>query len=145
MKMSRLPVLILMLAAVMLQSSCTSIMDPEANELKTNIKQLNPRAKIRPVSQKDMVVFVRYRNSSGSMLDVKDAVMSELRNSGYRIVDDVDKANFTLIADLRYVGHKHKQGYGHTIFGALLGGIAGVILGANIGDGSCFLSVELSF
>ncbi|MCM8525429.1 MAG: hypothetical protein NE327_02860, partial [Lentisphaeraceae bacterium] len=46
--------------------SCTTIMDPEAGELKTSLKQLNPRANIRPASEKDMLVYVRYRNSSGS-------------------------------------------------------------------------------
>ena len=135
MKVIKLPIMIMMVATLLLQSSCTSIMDPEAAELKTNVKQLNPRAKVRPVSKKDMVVFVRYRNSSGSVLDVRESVMNEIRSQGYRIVDDVDKANFTLVADLRYVGHKTHESYGHTIFGALIGAVAGAVIGHQIGDG----------
>ena len=111
-------------------------MDPEAAELKTSLKQLNPRANIRPASEKDMLVYVRYRNSSGSVLDVKDAVMSEITQSGYRIVKDMDQAQYVMTADLRFVGKKSSDTYGHTIFGALLGAVAGAVIGNQFGGGT---------
>ena len=116
--------------------SCTSIMDPDAAELKTSLKQLNPRANIRPASEKDMLVYVRYRNSSGSVLDVKDSVMNEITQSGYRIVNDMDQAQYVMIADLRFVGQKSSDTYGHTVFGALLGAVAGAVIGHQIGCGT---------
>ncbi|MCM8541701.1 MAG: complement resistance protein TraT, partial [Lentisphaeraceae bacterium] len=116
--------------------SCTSIMDPDAAELKTSLKQLNPRANIRPASEKDMLVYVRYRNSSGSVLDVKDSVMNEITQSGYRIVNDMDQAQYVMIADLRFVGQKSSDTYGHTVFGALLGAVAGAVIGHQIGGGT---------
>ena len=116
--------------------SCTSIMDPEANVLKTKLTQLNPRPNIRPASKKDMLVYVRYRNSSGSVLDVKDAVYGEIKESGYRIVNDMDQANYIITADLRHVGEKSSDTYGHTIFGALIGAVAGAVIGHQIGGGT---------
>jgi len=110
-------------------------MDPDANVLKTRLKQLNPRPRIRPASKKDMLVYVRYRNSSGSEMDIRDHVMDEVRKSGYTITDDIDNANFLLNADLRYVGYKTHQSYGHTIFGVLIGTIAGAVIGNQVGGG----------
>ena len=135
--MNRTVYLPIFLVLVMLMGqSCTTIMDPEAAELKTSLKQLNPRANIRPASQKDMLVYVRYRNSSGSVLDVKDAVFNEIKNSGYRIVDDMDQAQYVMIADLRFVGKKSHDTYGHTIFGALIGAVAGAVIGHQVGGGT---------
>lgn len=82
-----------------------------------------------------MTVYVRYRNSSGSVIDIKDTVFNEVKNSGYRVVDDLDQAQYILTADLRFVGEKASQGYGHTIFGALVGAVAGAVLGHQIGKG----------
>lgn len=124
-----------LLFTLFFSQSCTSIMDPEAAELKTSLKQLNPRPKIRPASKKDMLVYVRYRNSSGSVLDVKDAVFNEIKNSGYRIVDDMDQAQYVMIADLRFVGKKSHDTYGHSIFGALIGAVAGAVIGHQVGGG----------
>ena len=127
---------LLLVFVALFGQSCTSIMDPEAAELKTNLKQLNPRANIRPAIKKDMLVYVRYRNSSGSVLDVKDAVFNEIKDSGYRIVDDMDQAQYVMIADLRYVGKKSHDTYGHTVFGALLGAVAGAVIGHQVGGGT---------
>jgi len=127
---------LLMLFTLFMGQSCTTIMDPDANVLKTNLKQLNPRPNIRPASKKDMLVYVRYRNSSGSVLDVKDAVFNEIKESGYRIVDDMDQAQYVMIADLRHVGQKTSDTYGHTIFGALVGAVAGAVIGHQIGGGT---------
>ncbi len=133
--MKKIATLFLIFTSLFFSQSCTSIMDPDANVLKTNVKQLNPRPKIRPSSQKDMLVYVRYRNSSGSVMDVKDSVMNEIKNSGYRIVDDMDQAQYVLVADLRLVTQKSSDTYGHTIFGALIGAVAGAVIGHQIGGG----------
>lgn len=125
-----------LISLVILTQSCTSIMDPDSNVLKTTLKQVNPRPNIRPASEKDMTVYVRYRNSSGSVLDIRESVLTEVKNSGYKIVDDLDQAQFILTADLRYVGEKASQSYGHTIFGALIGAVAGAVIGHQIGKGA---------
>lgn len=127
---------LLLIFVTLFGQSCTTIMDPEAGELKTSLKQLNPRANIRPASEKDMLVYVRYRNSSGSVLDVRDAVMNEITHSGYRIVKDIDQAQYILTADLRFVGKKSSDTYGHTVFGALLGAVAGAVIGHQMGGGT---------
>jgi outer membrane lipoprotein SlyB len=126
----------LLLAVVLICQSCTSIMDPDAEVLKTDIKQLKPRAKIRPVSPDKMVVFVRYKNTSGSDLDIDTAIKEDVRKAGYIVTDSLDAANYILTADLRYVGLKSKDGYGHTIFGALIGAVAGAIIGHQFGGGT---------
>lgn len=126
---------ILLLLTSILSSSCTSFLDPDSNVVKTTLTQVKPRPNIRPASHKDMTVYVRYRNSSGSALDIRESVLTEVKNAGYRIVDDLDLAQYILTADLRYVGEKSSKTYGHTIFGALIGAVAGGIIGHQIGKG----------
>lgn len=127
--------LCLVLLLSLFSQSCTTMMDPDAAVLKSSIKQLKPRAKLRPASPNDMKIYVRYRNSSGEDLDIRDKVFDEIKKSNYTITQNIDEANYVLIADLRYVGLKAKEGYGHAIFGALLGAVAGAVLGDKIGAG----------
>lgn len=128
--------LCLVLILSLFSQSCTTVMDPDAAVLKTSLKQLKPRAKLRPASPKDMTIYVRYRNSSGEDLDIRDRVFDEIRKSGYTITQDIDEANYVLIADLRYVGLKAKDGYGHAAFGALVGAVAGAVIGHQVGGGT---------
>lgn len=111
-------------------------MDPDVKVLKTSLKQLKPRAKMRPVSAKDMNLYIRYRNSSGSEMDIRDMVESEVKRSGYKLTTDIDQANYILIADLRYVGLKSESGYSGAIFGAILGAVAGAVIGNQVGGGT---------
>ena len=127
--------LCLILLISLFSQSCTTLMDPDAAVLKTSLKQLKPRAKLRPVSLKDMSIYVRYRNSSGEDLDIRDDVFEEIKKSGYKITQNIDEANYVLIADLRYVGLKAKDGYGHAVFGAILGAVAGAVIGHQVGGG----------
>jgi outer membrane lipoprotein SlyB len=115
--------------------SCTGFMDPSVKELSVSSRRIG-KIKQRPLGTKDLIAFVRVRNSSGTDVDVRDDVLKAVTAQGYTLTHNLDEASFVLIADLRYVGEKKHQSYGATIFGTIVGGLAGALLGNNLGDGS---------
>ena len=59
---------------------------------------------LEPVSPAKRVVFVSVRNTSDKDLDIKSRIIKRLGNSGYRITDDPDAAQFMLQANVLKVG-----------------------------------------
>jgi hypothetical protein len=83
-----------------------------------------------------MVVYCRVRNSSGSDVDISDAVRSEIEKLGYKMTNDVNQAQFTLEADVRYFGEGAKTDLGPVVLGGVAGGVTGGVIGHNVGSGS---------
>jgi hypothetical protein len=125
-------ILILSTFAIISQS-CTS---QRSAELSISSKWMTPAPHIRPVSGKDKIVYCSIKNTSGSSLELKEAVLTKIKSLGYRVTDDLDEARFVLMADLRYFGKKTKKGYGGTVGGALIGAAAGGVIGNTTSKGN---------
>ncbi len=110
-------------------ASCAGIMNPKLKEIQTKSEWLNPSPHIRPVSDKDKLVYLSIRNTSGSDIDARAAIKQKVQELGYRITGDLDTAKFILMADVRYMGEKSEKGYGNTVGGAVIGGVSGAVLG----------------
>lgn len=110
--------------------------DPDKVKVTPSLKWLNPQPRVRPVSADKMLVYLRVRNSSGSDIDVSDAVRGEVEKLGYKITNDVAQAHFTVNADVRYFGEGATKELGPIIGGGVLGGVAGGVIGHNVGKGN---------
>ena len=109
---------------------------------------------LEPVSPDKRVVFVSVRNTSDKDLDIKTRIVERLRQSGYRITDDPEQAQFMLQANILKVGKINKEqsdsylgaGFtgavvgdvlasdGHGTEGKILGAISGIIIDALVED-----------
>lgn len=107
--------------------------DPDRARMRVGLKWMNPQPRIRPVSSHQMYVYCRVRNSSGADIDLDDAVRSEIEKVGYRLTRNIDEAQFTINADLRFVGESAYKTPDALLGGAGLGAIGGAVLGHNIG------------
>ena len=100
---------------------------------------------LEPVGPDKRVVFVSVRNTSDRDLDIKPRILARLQQSGYRITDDPDEAQFMLQANVLKVGKTNEDERDSFIeagfTGAALGGLAasdsrsteGKVLGAIAG------------
>ena len=113
--------------------------NPDSTTLKSNVKWMSPPSQLglRPVSADDMVVYLRYKNSSGSDLpNLYSDIRSSLQAAGYRITSDPDQAHFYLVADVYHFGQgKAPKGVGGIATGAAAGGATGAVIGHNVGSG----------
>lgn len=93
-----------------------------------------------PVSPDKRTVFIQIRNTSDKDIDIRQEVQSAISARGYQVIDDPEKANFMLQAnilqvgktDLREVNNAFISGYG----GALGGAIAGAAIAGATGYNS---------
>lgn len=108
--------------------------NPDRARLQTDLKWLNPQPNIRPVSADRMYVYCRIRNSSGADIDLRHLIEDEIDAQGYRITRDIDEAQFTISADLRYLGESATQEHDALIGSAILGGVGGAVIGKQAGD-----------
>ncbi len=115
------------------------VMNPERNQLHGGLKWLTPPTSmgLRPVSPDKMTVYLRVVNSSGTELpSLKQTLASNFEQAGYRITDNIDDAHFYLVADTRFYGeNRQKDGGGALLTGAAVGGVAGAVIGHNVGSG----------
>lgn len=110
--------------------------DPDKVRLRSSLSWLNPQPNIRPVSANQMVVYLRVRDSSGSGIDLYDAVRDEVEKLGYRVTRNIDEAQYTFNADIRHFGELSEKQYDAVVGGAALGGITGAVIGHNVGNRS---------
>jgi hypothetical protein len=110
--------------------------DPDKVKAEASLKWLNLQPRIRPVSADKMVVYLRVKNSSGSDIDVSDAVRLEVERLGYRITNDPRQAHFTVSADVRWFGEGASKELGPIAGGGVAGGVAGGVIGHNVGSGN---------
>ncbi len=109
--------------------------DPDKVKLQAGLKWMSPQPRIRPVSSDKMVVYCRVRNSSGSDIDISNAVANEIECLGYRLTRNIDEAQFVVNADVRYFGEGAKKELGPVVVGGVAGGVTGGVIGHNVGDG----------
>jgi hypothetical protein len=114
----------------------TRMFNPGKMELKSGLKWMRPQPPLREVSGQSMTVYLRLRNTSASPapVDVLTAkVRTGLQAAGYRLVDDIGQAHFTLNVDVRAYGENENRDYGAGVLAsAVVGGIGGAVIGHQV-------------
>lgn len=115
-----------------------SVIDPDRTRLTSGVKWLNPMPNLRPQAFDRRVVYLRYRNSSGSPLpDLFSDIRGRLEASGYRVTLNPDEAQYVIQIDTRYFGESRtRDGNLAMLGGAAAGGVVGGVIGHNVGSGS---------
>lgn len=89
---------------------------------------------LHPVSPEKRTVFVQVKNSSDKPnLNISHPVRSLVEKKGYRVVDDPEKAQYLLQANILQAGHSDlsaaqealRSGYGSAVPGAVVGAAIG--------------------
>lgn len=88
---------------------------------------------LEPVAPSQRTVFVQVRNTSDKAMDLGPEIMADLRNKGYQVVDDPNKAHYMLQANVLSVGEADESsiekaglaGFGGPLGGAAIGGLLG--------------------
>ena len=136
--------LILHLLGVFVLSGClTTTMQTKAT--------MSQSVFIDPVAKSEQTIFIAMRNTSGQNINLQPKIIALLQSKGYTIVDDPQKANFILQANVLYCDIKQENNavgagvvggmegvgvgaYNHnSATGAVVGGLAGAALGALAG------------
>jgi hypothetical protein len=81
----------------------------------------------------EKTVYVEVKNTSTYPLQFADLLKKRLQQKGYTVVDDPDRANYWIQANVLYVGRMKRtaaeevvaRGYGGALTGALIGGAIG--------------------
>ena len=141
--MMRQTLLLGLLAGLLVLAGCEGIdrthesvvkaTNPDRARLQVDLKWLNPQPNIRPVSADRMYVYCRIRNSSGADIDLRNQILDEIESQGYQVTRDIDEAQFTINADLRYFGESATKEHDALIGSAVLGGVGGAVIGKQAG------------
>ena len=98
------------------------------NDLKVENK-MSASIFLEPVAPGQRTVYVQVRNTSDKPFDVRGDIMSSVMAAGYKIVDDPNKANYMLQANILSVGLTDES----ALEKASLAGFGGVAMGAGAG------------
>ncbi len=60
---------------------------------------------LNPVRKEQRTVFVAVRNTSGQNVHLKNKIISQLRNKGYRVIDDPDAAKYILMVNVLFANN----------------------------------------
>ena len=110
-----------------------SMTNPDRLKIDTKLKWIKPNPRIRLASADKMTVYSRFRNSSGSEINVNGDIQQEIEKLGYQFVNNIDDAQYYLRVDLRYYGENAHKNLSNSVLGAIAGGIAGAAIGHNVG------------
>ena len=82
------------------------------------------------LSDSENTVLLRVKNSSGSDLEIKNAVREAILNESYLIVENLNDASYVARMDLTYFGESlgdstHYGTFGGAVAGAAVGGVVG--------------------
>ena len=87
---------------------------------------------LEPVSPAKRIIFVSVRNTSDKDLNIKSRIVDRLSNSGYRITDDPNAAQFMLQANVLKVGKDNLE----SADSYLDAGFSGAVLGSAVSSRS---------
>ena len=129
-KLFLLPLLIALIGCAAAQTAL------RYRKLETSIR-MSDTIFLRP-SKMAKTVYVEVKNTSTYPLKFEDLLKQRLEEKGYTVVDDPDKANYWVQANVLYVGRIKRtaaeemvtRGYG----GAIVGGLIGAAIGSNTSD-----------
>ena len=122
---------LLMAVVIFITASCSTI-NPEGEVLKISAqwdKQLN----IMPMDAKDIKVYLRTKNSSGSDVgeEIKKGLKRAIMEEGYLLTSTKADAAITVRADVHYFG-RSKGDAKH--YGKIIGAVAGGATGVAVAD-----------
>lgn len=140
--------MMLVLAVGLLANGCASsdasyqgsygVMDPDKVKLSVGSKWMNPMANMREVGPDKRIVYLRWNNSAGvDFPDLGRDIRAGFEQSGYRVTNNPEEAQYTVRIDLRHFGEaSEKVGTMGTVGGAVVGGVAGGVAGHALGNHS---------
>ena len=142
MKIIRSMILLLVIAILTgCQAAYTSI---EKRDLRIEVKQQDTIF-TDPVPQSQKTIYVSVRNTSGNAdLNLKPALKTAIRQTGYRVVENPDKAHFILqvnvlnaerMSDANYQ-KALMSGFGTGVVGGVIAGVATHNAGVGLGVGA---------
>ena len=114
------------------------VVDPDKMTLQGGSKWMSPMPRLGMPGSGEMVVYLRFKNSSGSPLgDLYEEIRTGVEQAGYTVTRNRDEAHYVLTADVRFFGeNRNKDAGGALLTGGALGGVTGAVIGHNVGNGN---------
>lgn len=118
-------------------AGCTSVynvIDPGSQELKVDMSWENELPDIDPVDGERRIVYLDYKDASGSDLpNLKEDIRNSLEECGYKVTRNIKESWFLVNVKVRYFGEKRDENSSGTAMGAIAGGVAGAGGGYAVG------------
>ncbi len=126
--------------AAILSTGCASfydLVDPGSQELKVEMSWEDELPDIDPVDGERRIVYLDYKDASGSDLpNLKEDIRESLEECGYKVTRNIKESWFLVNVKVRYFGEKRDENSAGTAYGAIAGGVAGAGSGYAIGGNS---------
>ena len=139
MKTPTIPSLVLA-CALLGATGCTSVynvIDPGSQELKVEMSWENELPDIDPVDGERRIVYLDYKDASGSDLpNLKEDIRNSLEECGYIVTRNIKESWFLVNVKVRYFGEKRDETSSGTAYGAIAGGVAGAAGGYAVSGNS---------
>lgn len=123
------PVLAALGCASLFAGGCASfydMVDPGSQELKVEMSWENELPDIDPVDGERRIVYLDYKDASGSDLpNLKQDIREALEECGYQVTRNIKESWFLINVKVRYFGEKRDENSSGTAYGALAGGVVG--------------------
>ena len=100
--------------------------DPGSQELKVEMSWEDKLPDIDPVDGERRIVYLDYKDASGSDLpNLKKDIRDSLEECGYIVTRNIKESWFLVNVKVRYFGEKREEDSTATAYGAIAGGVAG--------------------
>lgn len=123
------PVLAALGCAALCATGCASfynLVDPGSQELKVEMSWESELPDIDPVDGERRIVYLDYKDASGSDLpNLKQDIRESLEECGYKVTRNIKESWFLVNVKVRYFGEKRDENSAGTAYGAIAGGLAG--------------------
>jgi hypothetical protein len=134
------PVLAALGCAALCATGCASfynLVDPGSQELKVEMSWESELPDIDPVDGERRIVYLDYKDASGSDLpNLKQDIRESLEECGYKVTRNIKESWFLVNVKVRYFGEKRDENSVGTAYGAMAGGVVGAGAGYAIGGNS---------
>ena len=126
--------------AALFTAGCASfydLVDPGSQELKVEMSWEDDLPDIDPVDGERRIVYLDYKDASGSDLpNLKEDLRESLEECGYKVTRNIKESWFLVNVKVRYFGEKRDENSVGTAYGAMAGGVVGAGAGYAIGGNS---------
>ena len=126
--------------AALFTAGCASfydLVDPGSQELKVEMSWEDNLPDIDPVDGERRIVYLDYKDASGSDLpNLKEDLRESLEECGYKVTRNIKESWFLVNVKVRYFGEKRDENSVGTAYGAMAGGVVGAGAGYAIGGNS---------
>lgn len=140
MKSRSIPVLAALGCASLFATGCAGfydLVDPGSQELKVEMSWESELPDIDPVDGERRIVYLDYKDASGSDLpNLKADIRNSLEECGYQVTRNIKESWFLINVKVRYFGEKRDETSSGSTYGAVAGGVAGAAGGYVVGGNS---------